>query len=519
MAFAVTCKSCQARFLLNDDLLRRKVAGRVVTVRCRQCHAPIEVEASDSDGAQEPAVATKPQPPAPSPTPPKTSLAYKPTPPPPRPAKSATLIGIGAPRPPGASELVALSPGLLNMPAAAAPGPRGFPEPPPPPASLEEISGDWEVTELKISLTAAAESAPESVDDFAEELPPSAPLSVEEEPPSSAGTPSLSSLTHHDNAPIASRDDFFSDMGRAQRGGMAALDLGAPTIDISNLDAPRTNKETLPLFGLADAELSSASTRSLPAPPADRPAPSQRPDSVRSRRNVVAPTTSSVPPPASATRRSAVALPVLVALAAAAGFIIWQRSNAEPEGAGRPEPATQVQATPALEPSPPTPAAVALVPSPAPTEEELTFQTTRAKPTERGAAEPKARAASSSAPPAESASPAKPDAVAPTVSAPPASAPVEPAEPAGPFDREAAASSLTSAATAASTCRKEGDPSGTASVVITFAPSGRVTTATIGGPPFAGTPTGGCIAAALRKARVPAFEGERVTVSKTIVVQ
>jgi hypothetical protein len=56
-------------------------------------------------------------------------------------------------------------------------------------------------------------------------------------------------------------------------------------------------------------------------------------------------------------------------------------------------------------------------------------------------------------------------------------------------------------------------------VVITFAPSGRVTTATIGGPPFAGTPTGGCIAAALRKARVPAFEGERVTVSKTIVVQ
>ena len=54
---------------------------------------------------------------------------------------------------------------------------------------------------------------------------------------------------------------------------------------------------------------------------------------------------------------------------------------------------------------------------------------------------------------------------------------------------------------------------------ITFAPSGRVTSANISGPPFAGTPTGGCIAAALRKARVPAFDGDRVTVSKTIVIQ
>jgi predicted Zn finger-like uncharacterized protein len=49
MSFAVVCKSCQARFLLNDDLLRRKVAGKVVTVRCRQCHATIEVDASDVD--------------------------------------------------------------------------------------------------------------------------------------------------------------------------------------------------------------------------------------------------------------------------------------------------------------------------------------------------------------------------------------------------------------------------------------------------------------------------------------
>src|SRR5215217_4264366 len=104
MAFAVVCKSCQARFLLNDDLLRRKVAGRVVTVRCRQCHATIEVDASDVDPKTVPEI-EKPAAPKPAPK------GLKPTPAPPRPAKS-TLMGIGAERPGGATELVALSPGF-----------------------------------------------------------------------------------------------------------------------------------------------------------------------------------------------------------------------------------------------------------------------------------------------------------------------------------------------------------------------------------------------------------------------
>ncbi len=66
-------------------------------------------------------------------------------------------------------------------------------------------------------------------------------------------------------------------------------------------------------------------------------------------------------------------------------------------------------------------------------------------------------------------------------------------------------------------CSRQG--SGTASVSITFAPSGRVTSANLQGPPFAGTPTGGCIANTLRHAKVPAFSGEYVTVTKTIVIQ
>lgn len=88
-----------------------------------------------------------------------------------------------------------------------------------------------------------------------------------------------------------------------------------------------------------------------------------------------------------------------------------------------------------------------------------------------------------------------------------------------PFNRDAAASALAAAAEGASACRQEGDPSGTATVTVTFAPSGRVTTATISGPPFAGTKTGGCIAASLRRARVPPFAGDTVTVGKTVVIR
>jgi hypothetical protein len=98
-------------------------------------------------------------------------------------------------------------------------------------------------------------------------------------------------------------------------------------------------------------------------------------------------------------------------------------------------------------------------------------------------------------------------------------APSEPKEPAGPFDRDAASAALGRAAGEASSCRRDGDPSGMAAVTITYSPSGRVTTATVAGPPFSGTPTGGCIAATFRKAAIPPFSGELVTVKKTVTIQ
>jgi hypothetical protein len=113
---------------------------------------------------------------------------------------------------------------------------------------------------------------------------------------------------------------------------------------------------------------------------------------------------------------------------------------------------------------------------------------------------------------------AEPAATAPAATS---TAAIEPRGPAGtdPFDVAAARSALEMSAEQASNCRKAGDPSGVAVVTITFSQTGRVTTATISGPPFQATPTGGCIASTLRKTRVPPFAGDMVTVRKTVTIE
>jgi predicted Zn finger-like uncharacterized protein len=101
--------------------------------------------------------------------------------------------------------------------------------------------------------------------------------------------------------------------------------------------------------------------------------------------------------------------------------------------------------------------------------------------------------------------------VAPTVM-PPASGSDE-------FNKDAARGALASAAGSAASCAKADGPKGVAKVQVTFSTSGRVTQAQIAGPPFAGTPVGGCIAAAFRRASVPPFSGSPVTVVKTVSIQ
>lgn len=85
------------------------------------------------------------------------------------------------------------------------------------------------------------------------------------------------------------------------------------------------------------------------------------------------------------------------------------------------------------------------------------------------------------------------------------------------FDQDEASASLSAAAGSAIACRGDA-PSGFAKVSVTFAPSGRVTTAVVDGP-FAGTLTGGCIAKVFRNARVHPFDGSLVTVRKTVILK
>jgi predicted Zn finger-like uncharacterized protein len=86
-----------------------------------------------------------------------------------------------------------------------------------------------------------------------------------------------------------------------------------------------------------------------------------------------------------------------------------------------------------------------------------------------------------------------------------------------PFSKSAAISGLTAASMAANACRKPGGPTGPGKATVTFAPSGRVTTATVSGA-YAGTGVGGCVASGFRKAHVPAFSGPAVTVSKSFAI-
>jgi hypothetical protein len=401
-------------------------------------------------------------------------------------------------------------------------------------------------------------------------------IDAEEVPASSSDAPTLDALTleaGRPKPPPAKRpqDDFLVNLSP----GNAGI-LGAPTIDVSHLDEPdadaanidfvedeveiqqplRTARSgTVPLYDMSavlpagsDALKLGGAKAGSPRVESDKTASVPAPESkARERKFVVAPQAAPDAPSALAAetapkkRRVGAALWGfgLVALAAGVVAVVGLRghSPAQPVAVVEPQRATQPPRAPLLE----APVAAAAA-TPAPTEAESAApEAASAAPTLAAAQGNPAPATTGSASgkSSESLKPAAPVAVQPTVAAEPApeakpeTVKPEAAKPAlvvahnapppaaegTEFDRAAARSALAGAAAQASSCRKDGDPSGTATLTIIFAPSGRVTSAQIQGPPFAGTPTGGCIANTMRRATVPAFSGEHVTVTKQIVVQ
>ncbi len=496
MPFTVSCPACDSRFLLGDDLFRRKVSGNIVTVKCRHCEAEISVDARDVD--------TMP-----------SHQSPRRAPAPPRPKEKMGLV----------------------------PPPRGATSTP-----LASDGGSIWDAEHPASITLKADNEPESID------------FQEIEPSRSSDAPPLDTLMHEPGLVHPPRrkhqpDEFLVNLS-AGTGGI----LGAPTIDVSGLGsppsqpdvedfeivpqvpqlaAPRASMGTIPLFDMS-AVLPAASTMAaLGTPSAELlkidfgpgTAPVPQSSKARERKYVVAPedVEGNAPPAARRANRGGVFV-WLAAAAVAAGVLAVvslgdsgtprvvatvSTAASEPHSPA-PTDAEPIADAPTAEPIPtalPATQRSALAVNAAPASAATIIPTHKGKAVQAPSSEPSE--------PSETASNSEEATTPATVSTPTGAVKqaVEPATPGTDFDRSAAVSALKSAAAQASSCRKDGDPSGTATLTITFAESGRVTTATIQGPPFAGTATGGCIASTMRHVQIPAFDGDRVTVTKLVVIE
>jgi predicted Zn finger-like uncharacterized protein len=142
--------------------------------------------------------------------------------------------------------------------------------------------------------------------------------------------------------------------------------------------------------------------------------------------------------------------------------------------------------------------------------------------TASGGAAPPTPTATKGAPTTLAAAPTTPSTTATTKPATTAAtaATTPPAAAAGadqPFNMGEAKARLASIAGSVQGCKK-GDLSGSGRVVVTFAPSGGVSSAVVSGVPFEGTPTGACVASRFRGAHVPAFTGSPFSVSKSFTI-
>lgn len=360
---------------------------------------------------------------------------------------------------------------------------------------------------------------------------------AEEEVIPSSGAPALRDLTLAIKAPEPSPPPPVALFG--ELGGAEDEVLGPPSIDISDLGSPMGAVEQPPAEPKLPAE---AAPSSPPAskkgskgkskrPPAaarsEAPAPSKRASAARTR---AAEDEAIVPGlPEQRGWFTPGRILVLLGIAALAYFLFSRQMQPAPTTTVPPPPSVARQ-------EPPEPAPVETsAPSPTPAEPEPSAPAEPAASVSAAAGEPAvpprpspgtgagekpmARGVTSEpAPPAVTEQAPKPEIKAePKPEPKPEPMPANPDAP--PFNKDAAVAALNTAVAQASGCRQDGDPSGTARVVVTFAPSGRVTSANLNGPPFAGTRTGGCIASTMRRAKIPPFSGSHVTVAKSVVIR
>src|SRR5262245_27902175 len=66
MAFPITCTACHKTFTISDEIYEKKVAGRVVTIKCKSCSHGIRVDGTTKTSQPAPAAVPAAAPAAPA---------------------------------------------------------------------------------------------------------------------------------------------------------------------------------------------------------------------------------------------------------------------------------------------------------------------------------------------------------------------------------------------------------------------------------------------------------------------
>lgn len=482
-----------------------------------------------------PGAASPPKPP-PAVTNPKPAEAASPKPPAVKPAPGK------APPAPAAKPVVAAKPAAVAKPAPAKIAPKPPRPPRPPLRSVPDTGVDLSAKDLEAFAAMSGSSPPPPMPATQAKRPSSVP------PPlpvttASTGTPAADAPKHVRGVPkppprraLSSQNDE-AELARGDSARPPAAqgedpawqrppDSGLQDLRmLASLSAPPDRGSAPDDVFVAPEALAAPllppDLRQLTfdTPASERPPPSSR-TAGKSARGAKSATksrkertqTSSTPPTTSVAPEAPRHRYGLYAIAGAAliggGYLIWGRS---PTPTADPTPAPTVR--PTEETRPPTAPADTAPPAATETAAPDPTTTESAAPAPHHTSAPIAHTPTGDPRPSTTAEPAPTT----TPTAKPTAKPTAAAG-TGDFDKGAASAALVGAVGQASGCKQPGDPSGVARVQVTFAPSGRVTTANLSGPPFAGTPTGSCIARAFRSASVPPFAGDPVTVSKTVTI-
>jgi predicted Zn finger-like uncharacterized protein len=523
----ITCQACQAKYTIADE----KVVGKIVKIRCKKCGATIVVNGSDASGSSPPG--------------PGGAFDYTAE----GTAQAAWMVNVadGDQRTMTEQEIaVAYRAGVVSDDTFC----------------WREGMGDWQpIQEIALLHAACTAAGPAQAGEAgAASAKASSPSAAKDGNGAPAGPPPVATTAARRTGGRAAADLFS---GAAKAGGEDEVMTSAPAeVRQAHADgqkptgarnensllfalkekggtpAPPSMTATTEASGLIDIRQLGAQMRST----ADEKKKSRVDDIMNLGGGAFSPSLAapvlsapslehySQPPPGMLSSPAAAqvkntALIVLVACLAvfslvAAGGIVWLLAGGKtpvvaednpkpPASASAAAATTSTSVGSAAASAAPSAVATASASAPAGTASE----SATAAPSETASAPPAAAAPKETQP--KEAAPAPKPAVA--------AVPKEPAAPAPPsggaeFNMGEVRARLASVAAGVQSC-KRGETTGSGRVEISFGPSGAVQSATLmPGSPFDGTPTGKCVEARFRQARVPAFTGSPVAVTKSFSI-